>query len=309
MPRITISYRREDSEDITGRIYDRLRTHYGPDSVFRDIDKIPLGVNFRKYIDETIHETDVLLAVIGPRWLGPREGAPNRIEELNDPVRVEVAAAFRRGVTVIPLLVGRATMPSPEILPEELQELSDINGAEISSGRDFENHINGVIKSIDKTLEARTEKTGEPLPQVPRAFAPRQGVRQMTVIGILAGLIVAVATVAVVVVAHTPRPLSSLEPATAVVSTSATPAASISIVGEWHCNTGPNYDFRPDGTVVDASTSLHGTWVSASQYLYHITWSDGITADFIVYGVGQANVVKHTGKGNPYRDLGGLCAR
>lgn len=45
MSKILISYRREDSADITGRIYDRLVQVF-PQSVFRDVDSIPLGVAF-----------------------------------------------------------------------------------------------------------------------------------------------------------------------------------------------------------------------------------------------------------------------
>ena len=46
MPRIAISYRRDDSLDITGRIFDRLAGHFGREAVFRDIDSIPLGPIF-----------------------------------------------------------------------------------------------------------------------------------------------------------------------------------------------------------------------------------------------------------------------
>jgi hypothetical protein len=41
MTKISISYRRKDSDAITGRIFDRLVTHYGANAVVRDIDNIP----------------------------------------------------------------------------------------------------------------------------------------------------------------------------------------------------------------------------------------------------------------------------
>src|SRR5260370_27317843 len=74
MARITISYRREDSGVITGRIFDRLVAQYGRDSIFRDIDDVPFGVDFREHIRRVIDESDVVLAIVGPRWLGPRGG-------------------------------------------------------------------------------------------------------------------------------------------------------------------------------------------------------------------------------------------
>ena len=51
---IFICYRREDSGDVTGRIYDRLVDHFGPESVFMDVEAIRLGYDFRSEIDQTI---------------------------------------------------------------------------------------------------------------------------------------------------------------------------------------------------------------------------------------------------------------
>ena len=65
MPRIFISYRREDSEHVTGRIYDRLEGHFGRDAVFLDVDTIPFGVDFRDHLGRAVGQCDVLLAVIG----------------------------------------------------------------------------------------------------------------------------------------------------------------------------------------------------------------------------------------------------
>ena len=111
MPRITISYRREDSEAVTGRIFDRLVAYYGRDSIFRDIYNIPLGVDFRHHINLILDQSDIVLAIVGPQWLGPRRGQM-RIHNSADPVRLEIEAVLRRDVPLIPILVGRATMPT-----------------------------------------------------------------------------------------------------------------------------------------------------------------------------------------------------
>jgi hypothetical protein len=80
--KITISYRREDSGAIVGRIFDRLVAHYGTGTVFRDIDNIPPGIDFRKYINEALSSTDILLAVIGriglEKLLMAAPASPNR---------------------------------------------------------------------------------------------------------------------------------------------------------------------------------------------------------------------------------------
>ena len=100
MARIAISYRREDSLVITGRIFDRLVAHYGRDAVFRDIDNIPLGVDFRTHVNRTIDSSDIVLAIVGPRWIGPRANQ-KRLANPADPVRVEIEAAVRKGVPLI----------------------------------------------------------------------------------------------------------------------------------------------------------------------------------------------------------------
>ena len=66
MTRITISYRRDDSLDITGRIFDRLAGHFGREAVFRDIDNIPPCADFRRHIDRVLDESDIVVAIVGP---------------------------------------------------------------------------------------------------------------------------------------------------------------------------------------------------------------------------------------------------
>ena len=44
MPKIFISYRRDDSAAQAGRLYDRLEGHFGQGQVFMDVDAIKPGV-------------------------------------------------------------------------------------------------------------------------------------------------------------------------------------------------------------------------------------------------------------------------
>src|SRR5215469_253271 len=120
MPRITISYRRDDSLDITGRIFDRLAGHFGRGAIFRDIDNIPPGVDFRHHIDRTLGDCDIVLAIVGPRWIGP-DNERRRLATASDPVRFEIETALRLNKPLIPVLVSRAVMPHPDALPDSLQ--------------------------------------------------------------------------------------------------------------------------------------------------------------------------------------------
>jgi hypothetical protein len=161
MPRITISYRRDDSDVITGRIFDRLTAHFGRETVFRDIDSIPLGVDFRKHVDSVIDGTDLMVAVVGPKWIGPRAGQ-SRLDNAADPVRVEIDAALRKGVPLIPVLVLRAQMPRADQLPPSLEDFAYRNAARIDAGQDFDTHMARLIRAIDNVLGDNTRSATAP---------------------------------------------------------------------------------------------------------------------------------------------------
>ena len=133
---IFISYRRDDSQAWAGRLYDALRRTFGPSRVFRDIDTLEAGVDYAEAIEQWLAKSEVVLVVIGPRWLTAAD--PNGRRRLDDPddlTRLEVAAALRRGIRVVPVLVGGAAMPSGEELPEELRGLARRHAHEISDRR------------------------------------------------------------------------------------------------------------------------------------------------------------------------------
>jgi hypothetical protein len=155
MAEICISYRRADSQAITGRIFDRLIANYGKESIFIDIDNIPAGTDFRQYLAETLHEASVLLAVVGPKWLGAGKSGPDRIQDETDPVRVEVETALRNGLAIIPVLIGSRKMPNPNQLPESLKEFVYLNAVTVDPGVDFDHHMQRLITNIDAILAAK----------------------------------------------------------------------------------------------------------------------------------------------------------
>lgn len=94
-PRIFISYRRDDSEGHTGRLYDALASRFGDEQVFMDIDTIPLGVDFARVITEAVASCDVLIAVIGRDWLTLADSTGRRrIDSPDDFVRLEIKAVI-----------------------------------------------------------------------------------------------------------------------------------------------------------------------------------------------------------------------
>jgi hypothetical protein len=159
MAKIILSYRRADSDAIAGRIRDKLASHYGDNSVFMDIDSIPFGFDFREHVKTALLENDILIAVIGPKWIGPNTDNRTRINEETDPVRIEVETALKRDSPVVPVLVGGASMPSPTELPDSLKDLAFRNAAQIDAGRDFHQHMERLIRSMDRILELKAGRS------------------------------------------------------------------------------------------------------------------------------------------------------
>lgn len=173
MSRVMISYRRLDSAGITGRIFDRLAAHFGADSVFIDIDAIPFGADFRKYIESALKTIDHLVVIIGPRWLGPLPGGTMRIDDPADPVRLELETALRNEMRILPVLVDGARMPAPEALPESLQRVSLLNAAALDSGIDFQVHVERLIRSIEGTARPH-DASGDFVPERSRDNLPKR---------------------------------------------------------------------------------------------------------------------------------------
>lgn len=157
MPRIFISYRRADSQAMTGRIYDHLLKAYSEQDVFKDVEEIPLGVNFAQHITEEIATCDVVLAIIGKKWIDLRDDAEGarRLDNPDDFVRLEVVTALNQAHTrVIPVLVDGASMPTADELPEPMQPLHFRSAAQVRDDPDFEVDMGRLIEQIGKTKRA-----------------------------------------------------------------------------------------------------------------------------------------------------------
>ena len=158
MNKILISYRREDSADVTGRIiYDRLIQVF-PQSVFRDVDSIPLGVDFRAYLDEQVAKCDVFLAVIGRDWLrGKGRKGRSRLEDPSDFVRIEIESALKRQIPVIPVLVRGAKIPEVQRIPASIQALSYRHGIVVRPDPDFHKDMDRLIAHLTQPVRGLSE--------------------------------------------------------------------------------------------------------------------------------------------------------
>jgi len=148
--RLFLSYRRSDSQIITGRISDRLFARYGQENVFRDVDSIPLGVDFRSHIRESIKQCQVLLVIIGTDWMEVTNSQGiRRIDNPIDPVRVEIELALENDIPIIPVLVKGANMPSSEALPESIASIAYSNAFVVPEEPYFHLGLDKLISDLD----------------------------------------------------------------------------------------------------------------------------------------------------------------
>ncbi len=149
-PRIFINYRRDDAAADAGRLFDALSARFGEGSVFMDIDTIPPGADFAEVINQAVGSCEVLIAVIGKRWLSLADAAGvRRLDDQHDLVRMEILAALDRKVRVVPVLVQGAQMPRADQLPTTLARLAGRHAFEISYPR-WQYDVERLVAAIDK---------------------------------------------------------------------------------------------------------------------------------------------------------------
>ncbi|MCL6739536.1 toll/interleukin-1 receptor domain-containing protein [Sphingomonas sp. RB56-2] len=166
---IILSYRREDSAGVTGRIFDRLIQEFGSGRVFMDIDSMPAGVDFHDHLQEILADCGALLVVIGKGWRSQRKGQLPRIMDPDDWVRIEVETALERGIPVVPLLIDGAALPGRDQLPESLWPLLRRNALPVDSGRDFHSQLSRLVRD----LRLQIDPAGAPPATVAPSPAPQ----------------------------------------------------------------------------------------------------------------------------------------
>lgn len=149
---IFISYRRDDEPHLAGRLNDRITSKFGRHRVFIDVDSIEPGLDFTEVIKDALAKCQVLLVLIGKRWIGAVDPiGRRRLDDPNDYVRFEVETALSRKIRVIPILVEGAKMPGIDELPRGIEALVRRNAMEISHGR-FNSDVDRVVEVLRRTM-------------------------------------------------------------------------------------------------------------------------------------------------------------
>jgi hypothetical protein len=168
--RVFISYRRQETSGLAGRLYERLAARLGDDQVFMDVDTIAPGLDFAEVIAEAVSTCEVLLAVIGPHWLTAtdEDGQRRRLDDPDDIVRLEIAAALERNIRVIQILVEGAVMPRRQQLPEDLVKLARRNALSLRH-ESFRSDADRLLAAIEPILRLQAAPA-------PAAQGPSQAV-------------------------------------------------------------------------------------------------------------------------------------
>ena len=244
---IAISYRRQDSSPVAGRLYDRLQAEFGKGSVFMDFDSIPYGVDFREHIKQTLQRAKVVVAIIGPEWTGgAKELSNRRIDDPTDFVRLEVASALENGIPIIPVLVNNTPMPEAKNLPPELEGLAFRNGLALDTGIDFHHHADRLIAGIHRVIDPPKEETTSTIPVAqspPTGALPKPS--RVVPISILLFLI-AIAGIAAWYFKGRPSETNSREIATPAPVRSATPVVSATTPPPAVTSTSPSISPAPN---------------------------------------------------------------
>ena len=168
---IFVSYRRQDSDHLAGRLYDRLVDRFGEGKVFMDVDTIEPGLDFAEEVTRAVAACQVLVAVIGPAWLTAADGrGRRRLDHPGDFVRLEIETALTRGVRVIPVLTQGAMMPDEDDLPENLAALARRNALFIRH-ESFRSDAGRLVTAIERVLADTTGTVGQS-PPAAKAEAP-----------------------------------------------------------------------------------------------------------------------------------------
>jgi hypothetical protein len=153
--RIFISYRRGDASAEARSIYERLERSFGSKRLFMDRESITKGHDFGVVLTETLARCAVMLVIMGRNWLSARDDTGGRkLDDPNDFVRLEIAAALKRNIPVIPVRLERARMPKADELPDDLKPLA-MRQAAIVTHENFSGDMGRIERDLQLLLNSK----------------------------------------------------------------------------------------------------------------------------------------------------------
>ena len=193
---VFISYRRQDSQSAAGRLADGLERRFGKTQIFRDVETIQPGVDFVEAIEGALSSCSVMLAIIGRRWAG-EPGQANRLQQANDWIRLEIAAALKRNIRVIPVLVEGAQPPDDAELPDDLKPLARRQAHTLSDERwEYDvQQLASALEAIGVQPVTAASAPAKPAPAAASHAAPASGSKLVKTLAWIGGIFVALVVI------------------------------------------------------------------------------------------------------------------
>jgi len=143
---IFLSYRRQDIPGYVGRLADHLEIAFG-EPVFRDVDSIGAGTDWKSVLNQAVSDAKLILAVIGERW---QEVLADKAGSEVDYVRFELNLARLLDKPVIPIALQGAAFDTNMDMGD-LNWLKELQFFELS---DRQNRWESDMEHLEKQITA-----------------------------------------------------------------------------------------------------------------------------------------------------------
>jgi hypothetical protein len=181
--RVFVSYRRDDTAHVAGRLYDRFAGRFGRRNVFMDVSSLAPGLDFPEKLAEELARCSILLALIGANWLTSADGRRRRLDDAGDWVAHEISTALARGIPVVPVLVDGAALPDAADLPQALAPLVRKQALHIDHAS-FESDASALLNALAPDGQSMPDKRRVFVVRADRIVDPiRLGVHPAAAIG------------------------------------------------------------------------------------------------------------------------------
>lgn len=167
MARIFINFRNYDGDWAALAIRNTLAERFGAREVFLSSFSIQLAAHFEDELLRHAGDCDVMLALIGPRWLTVTgaDGQP-KLGAADDWVCREIATALAAGRRVVPVLLSGAGRLQAGDLPPAIAELAARQGCRLDRPQYFadidglERDLRAIVPGLARVPPTRPAPSG-----------------------------------------------------------------------------------------------------------------------------------------------------
>ena len=164
MENIFLSFRSSDTKAATRSIYQSLVQEFGRQRIFYFPESNFAGDRFEEKIFSALEKSAIFIAIIGREYVSLQDELGQvRIFQEDDLVRRELVYALENNLTIIPILVDDTPFPRRNELPDDLQELLEIDFHNINFNKGYDYGIQKLIETIRRNSAFAKPKSSDAL--------------------------------------------------------------------------------------------------------------------------------------------------